>query len=177
MTAGISLIPGKSRRSWSAATVARSELFRALLRSTLCNSQPIRKLHRLQEMMKLLTHLVRIVVPGTAQRYRIRLSPGGHMKARTFLFAIVVALLAGCNSSAPPASADVNSRPAAPAFAEQALVEELVLANRILASKELGVLDSYGHISVRSKANPNHYYIARWVAPALVTLNDIIENG
>jgi len=98
------------------------------------------------------------------------------MKARTFLFAIVVALLAGCNSSAPPAAADVNSRPAAPAFAEQALVEELVLANRILASKELGVLDSYGHISVRSKANPNHYYIARWVAPALVTLSDIIEN-
>ena len=75
------------------------------------------------------------------------------MKARAFLFAIAVALVAGCDSSAPPAGADVNSRPAAAAFAEQALVEELVLANRILASKELGVLDSYGHVSVRLAAD------------------------
>ena len=92
------------------------------------------------------------------------------MKARTFLLAIAAALVAGCGSSAPPADADVNRQAGAPAFAEQALVEELVLANRILGSKELGVLDSYGHVSVRSKANPNHYYISRWIAPGLATL-------
>jgi ribulose-5-phosphate 4-epimerase/fuculose-1-phosphate aldolase len=89
---------------------------------------------------------------------------------------IAVLLLAGCGaSSAPPAEADLAKK-AASGFAEQTLVEELVLANRILASRETGVFDSYGQISVRSQTNPNHYYISRWVAPGLVTLSDIIEN-
>lgn len=97
------------------------------------------------------------------------------MSSRISLFALGVLFLSGCARSAPPADADPAAA-AAPTFAEQALVEDLVLANRILTSKEVGVLDSYGHISVRSQANPSHYYIARWVAPALVTLSDIIEN-
>lgn len=97
------------------------------------------------------------------------------MKSVLLLFALGVLFMTGCAVSAPPGET-VPANVAAPAFAEQALVEDLVLANRILTSKEVGVLDSYGHISVRSQANPSHYYIARWVAPALVTLSDIIEN-
>ena len=51
--------------------------------------------------------------------------------------------------------------PAAPAAAStrQALVDELVVANHILANE--GVLDGYGHVSVRNPANPNRYFLAR----------------
>jgi ribulose-5-phosphate 4-epimerase/fuculose-1-phosphate aldolase len=42
---------------------------------------------------------------------------------------------------------------------------KLVLANRMLSSPELGVLDAFGHVSVRSRTNPNHFYISRYVAP------------
>jgi ribulose-5-phosphate 4-epimerase/fuculose-1-phosphate aldolase len=59
---------------------------------------------------------------------------------------------------------------------DKALIDDLVLANRMLASQELGVLDAFGHVSVRSKTNPNHFYIARYVAPGIVTVSDIIEN-
>jgi HCOMODA/2-hydroxy-3-carboxy-muconic semialdehyde decarboxylase len=55
----------------------------------------------------------------------------------------------------------------------QAVLEELVLANHILANE--GVLDGYGHVSVRDPANPNHYFLAKAGAPALVTAADITE--
>jgi ribulose-5-phosphate 4-epimerase/fuculose-1-phosphate aldolase len=64
-----------------------------------------------------------------------------------------------------------------PAFSsaqtQQTLVQELVLANHILAST--GVLDAYGHVSVRDNRNPNHYLLARHMAAGLVTAQDIIE--
>ncbi len=63
-----------------------------------------------------------------------------------------------------------------PAHPEQALVEELVLANRMLASGELAVLDAFGHVSVRSRTNPDHFYISRYVSPGIVAMGDIIEN-
>jgi HCOMODA/2-hydroxy-3-carboxy-muconic semialdehyde decarboxylase len=59
---------------------------------------------------------------------------------------------------------------------ERALIDELVLANRMLASAHVGVLDGLGHVSVRSRTNPNHFYIARSIAPGLVTAADIIED-
>ena len=55
----------------------------------------------------------------------------------------------------------------------QALVEDLVVANRILANE--GVVDGYGHVSVRNPANANRYLLARAGAPALVTAADIVE--
>jgi ribulose-5-phosphate 4-epimerase/fuculose-1-phosphate aldolase len=55
----------------------------------------------------------------------------------------------------------------------QALVGELVVANRILANE--GVLDGYGHVSVRSPSNVNHYLLARSKAPALIAAADIVE--
>ncbi len=53
------------------------------------------------------------------------------------------------------------------------VIEELVLANHILANE--GVLDGYGHVSVRDPANPNHYFLAKAGAPSLVTAGDITE--
>lgn len=53
------------------------------------------------------------------------------------------------------------------------IVDELVIANHILANT--GVLDAYGHVSVRDDRNPNHYLLARHMAAGLVTADDIIE--
>jgi len=55
----------------------------------------------------------------------------------------------------------------------ETLINELVVANRILANE--GVLDGYGHVSVRSPSNAGHYLLARSKAPALVAAADIVE--
>ena len=57
--------------------------------------------------------------------------------------------------------------------ARASVIDDLVTANRILASE--GILDGYGHVSVRNPANPNHYFLSRSLAPGLVTAADIIE--
>ena len=56
---------------------------------------------------------------------------------------------------------------------KNALLADLVTANHIL--QDQGVVDGYGHVSVRNPANPNHFFISRWLAPDLVTVNDIVE--
>ncbi len=56
---------------------------------------------------------------------------------------------------------------------DEARIAELVLANHILANQ--GVLDGFGHVSVRSASNPRHYFMARSLAPALVERADILE--
>jgi ribulose-5-phosphate 4-epimerase/fuculose-1-phosphate aldolase len=55
------------------------------------------------------------------------------------------------------------------------LLEDLVAANRILAMH--GVLDAYGHVSVRSAADPRHFFMSRSLAPSLVTAGDVMEHG
>jgi len=54
-----------------------------------------------------------------------------------------------------------------------ALIEDLVAANRILAGH--GVLDAYGHVSMRHPAHPGRYLMSRSLAPELVTGDDIME--
>jgi ribulose-5-phosphate 4-epimerase/fuculose-1-phosphate aldolase len=63
----------------------------------------------------------------------------------------------------------------APAGAEPdpRLVEDLVAANRVLA--DLGVVDGFGHVSVRDDKDPNRYLMSRSMAPALVRPEDILE--
>ncbi|HEX7557711.1 MAG TPA: class II aldolase/adducin family protein, partial [Usitatibacter sp.] len=55
------------------------------------------------------------------------------------------------------------------------LLMDLVAANRILAME--GVLDAYGHVSVRSERKPGHFYMSRSLAPPLVKIVDIMEHG
>ena len=50
---------------------------------------------------------------------------------------------------------------------------ELALAYRILANE--GVLDTFGHVSVRHPENPEHYFLSRSRAPELVEPDDLIE--
>ena len=52
------------------------------------------------------------------------------------------------------------------------LVEELVLANRILSDQT--VLDAFGHISVRHDKDPSLYLLSQDLAPALVTREDLV---
>lgn len=49
----------------------------------------------------------------------------------------------------------------------------LVMANRILVNE--GVLDCYGHVSVRHARRPDRYWLSRSLAPELVTVADIME--
>lgn len=53
------------------------------------------------------------------------------------------------------------------------VIPDLVVANRILAFK--GVLDSFGHISVRHPDNPGRYLMSRAKAPSQIANEDILE--
>ena len=55
------------------------------------------------------------------------------------------------------------------------LIQDLVIANRILAKED--VVDAYGHISVRHPDKPNHFFISRSLAPELIEKEDIVELG
>ena len=56
---------------------------------------------------------------------------------------------------------------------DAAIIDDLVAASRILARN--GVLDAWGHASIRHPANPERYLLSRARAPALVSAEDIME--
>src|SRR3954468_11821821 len=88
-------------------------------------------------------------------------------------------LMLGCSS--PPPAADTKAPAEGATTAadkprrEQALLDDLAVANRIMA-RQLALLDVQGHVTARSKDNPNHYYIARFIGPGDVVTSDFIEN-
>jgi HCOMODA/2-hydroxy-3-carboxy-muconic semialdehyde decarboxylase len=53
------------------------------------------------------------------------------------------------------------------------IIEDLVAANRILVNE--GVLDAFGHVSIRHPANPERFLMGRNLAPALVKAEDVVE--
>jgi hypothetical protein len=59
-------------------------------------------------------------------------------------------------------SAAAQTVPATAGPVPAAVIEELVLANRILNDR--GVLDAYGHVSIRHPADPKRYLMARGCA-------------
>src|SRR5512134_512884 len=54
-----------------------------------------------------------------------------------------------------------------------ALLADLAAASRILAAQ--GVVDGFGHVSLRHPQAPDRYFMSRSIAPALVTPDDLIE--
>jgi ribulose-5-phosphate 4-epimerase/fuculose-1-phosphate aldolase len=72
-------------------------------------------------------------------------------------------LAAPCRAQSDPASDD------------EARIADIVTASHILANE--GILDSFGHISARSAKNPEHFFMPRAMAPALVSRDDIVEVG
>jgi HCOMODA/2-hydroxy-3-carboxy-muconic semialdehyde decarboxylase len=89
--------------------------------------------------------------------------------------AFVLSFVTGCAREATPPEAE-SARETAAASGDDAQIEQLVLVNRMLASREMAVLGAYGHASVRSAANPDRYFIARAVSPGLVTTADVYES-
>jgi HCOMODA/2-hydroxy-3-carboxy-muconic semialdehyde decarboxylase len=88
-----------------------------------------------------------------------------HAIGRRFLLASAVAVAA--------TAAHGETAPASAGPADPALIEDIVAANRILYDQ--GVVDGFGHVSARHDKDPNRYLLARSMAPALVTADDILE--
>lgn len=98
-------------------------------------------------------------------RTMLACSCGAHALGRRFLLTAAAATLA-CSAMAqsPPVSAGPP---------DPVLLDDLVTANRILADQ--GVVDGFGHVSVRHDKDPNRFLLSRSMAPALVTAADIME--
>jgi ribulose-5-phosphate 4-epimerase/fuculose-1-phosphate aldolase len=85
-------------------------------------------------------------------------------------------LIGGASGLAVMAAARGAQAQAAPATAgppDPKLIEDLVAANRILVDQ--GVVDGYGHVSVRHDKAADRYLMSRSIAPELVTAADIME--
>ncbi len=89
----------------------------------------------------------------------------GRLGRRAVLGGFVAALFAR--------RARAQTSPASAGPVDPSLVDDLVAANRILADQ--GVVDGYGHVSVRHPADPQRYLMSRSIAPELVTAADVME--
>lgn len=88
-----------------------------------------------------------------------------HVLGRRSLLAMAFA------AAAVPRYGNAASNSAGPA--DPALIDDLVVANHILFDQ--GVVDGFGHVSVRHDKAANRYLLARSMAPALVAPDDIME--
>jgi len=84
---------------------------------------------------------------------------------RKIAFAMVAAALAASTMAAhaQDGAADSNA----------ARIDDLITASHILANE--GILDSFGHATVRSVTDPTHFFMPRAMPPALVARADIVE--
>jgi HCOMODA/2-hydroxy-3-carboxy-muconic semialdehyde decarboxylase len=90
------------------------------------------------------------------------------MKRRDFMGRSLLAVVGASFARAAQAGQPAAAAPPAPK-----LIEDLVAAYRIIAQQ--GVVDAYGHVSARHDRDSGRFYMARAVAPALVTADDLIE--
>jgi len=92
--------------------------------------------------------------------------PTGRLLATHSIIAAVLLALA-----APAVLAQNGPSSAGPA--DPSLIQDLIAANRTLAAH--GIVDAYGHVSVRHDKDPNRFLMASARAPELVSETDIIE--
>src|SRR5205823_2865153 len=86
--------------------------------------------------------------------------PGGTMLARAIpLVLLAVSSVAFAQSPQTPQSAP------SPEQARAKAVDDLVMANRILVDQ--GVLDGYGHVSIRVPGDAKHFLLTRPLSPEL----------
>ncbi len=102
--------------------------------------------------------LISFVNSSTAQTLRTPPEPG--------------TLQNGSNLRNPPAPPTPPPPPVV-GLPDPAQVAELVLANHMLTDE--GVIDAYGHVSVRDDRNPDHFLLARHIPAGVVTAADILE--
>jgi len=60
-------------------------------------------------------------------------------------------------------------------MSRKGLIGELVSANHILFKE--GVLDGFGHVSVREERDPERFLLSKSIAPVTVTARDVMEFG
>lgn len=72
-----------------------------------------------------------------------------------------------------PIAVDLADTATASVAPSPEIVEELVAANHILFDQ--GVVDAFGHISVRHDGRPDRFLLARNMAPSRVEAEDIVE--
>jgi HCOMODA/2-hydroxy-3-carboxy-muconic semialdehyde decarboxylase len=90
------------------------------------------------------------------------------MMNRKIALTLMAAAIAVAGTRAPsraqtPPAADSN----------EARIEDLITASHMLANE--GILDSFGHATVRSLTDPTHFFMPRAMPPALVSRADIVE--
>src|SRR5258705_7720645 len=73
----------------------------------------------------------------------------------------------------PPLQLRYPARGGQPVTELERAARDVVIANRILANE--GVVDAYGHVSVRHPEDPTRFLLSRSLAPALVERGDVIE--
>jgi ribulose-5-phosphate 4-epimerase/fuculose-1-phosphate aldolase len=95
----------------------------------------------------------------------MRLRPFASLAAAIF----ALAMTASDGSHAQPATGRAAPTAADP---HAAAIADVVSANHILA--EQGVVDGYGHVSIRDPADPTRFLMARSTAPELVTTADVL---
>jgi ribulose-5-phosphate 4-epimerase/fuculose-1-phosphate aldolase len=95
------------------------------------------------------------------------------MSSRLHLFRSARTILCALSALCIVTAAAAQTAPVSAGAPDPQLIEDLVAANRILADH--GLLDGWGHVSVRHNRDPNRYLMARGMSAELVTANDIIE--
>ena len=96
------------------------------------------------------------------------------MKLRIILCGMaLLAVAALISTQAVSGQARQGGARGAQAVAPRQVIDDLVAGNRILANEN--ILDGLGHISVRSDQRADRFYLARDLAPALVTAADLVE--
>jgi ribulose-5-phosphate 4-epimerase/fuculose-1-phosphate aldolase len=80
------------------------------------------------------------------------------------LLAVALSLASSCYAQSAPADDP-----------DEARIQDVITASHILTNE--GILDSFGHVSVRSARNPEHFFMPRAMPPALVSRADIVEVG
>jgi HCOMODA/2-hydroxy-3-carboxy-muconic semialdehyde decarboxylase len=78
-----------------------------------------------------------------------------------------------CTAKESPAALAVGDTAAAGVAASPELIADLVAANHILFDQ--GVVDAFGHVSVRHDKRPDRFLLARNMAPGQVAADDIVE--
>jgi HCOMODA/2-hydroxy-3-carboxy-muconic semialdehyde decarboxylase len=87
-----------------------------------------------------------------------------HLVGAVLAVSLTAPDIAGAQAPAKPADADPHAK----------VIADVVLANHILADQ--GVVDGFGHVSIRDPNDPNKFLMARSMAPELVTAADVLEH-
>jgi ribulose-5-phosphate 4-epimerase/fuculose-1-phosphate aldolase len=103
-----------------------------------------------------------------------------HVRRRAFLSGVAATTAASLLRNVPGNAEQVNTSTRLPNSSNEPFettdeerIDDLVTANHILFSQ--GVVDGFGHLSVRSVDHPTHFFMSWNKAPALVTKDDMLE--